>query len=273
MIAVMRLRATALVAILFALLVTPAGAAEHALVLDIDGAIGPAIADYVVREIDAAAPKRGRPGRAAHEYAGRPRYLDAPDRQRDPGFAGAGRDLRRAERSARGQRRHLYRLCQRHRGHGARHQYRRRDAGSARRQSAGAGRRLGTENGGARQSRRAGGHGNAQDRQRRGRLYSQPRRAQRPQRRLGRRCGALCREPAGRRSAHASRHRRDRRQRSRSAAPDRRTHGDGRRQAAAAGDRRAANRGGAARLAHRAARASSPIRTSRSSSCSSASTG
>jgi membrane-bound serine protease (ClpP class) len=56
MIAVMRLRATALVTLLLALLMTPASAAERALVLDIDGAIGPAIADYVVREIAAAAP-------------------------------------------------------------------------------------------------------------------------------------------------------------------------------------------------------------------------
>ncbi len=57
MMAVMRLGATALVAILLPLLMTPADAAERALVLDIDGAIGPAIADYVVREIAAAAPK------------------------------------------------------------------------------------------------------------------------------------------------------------------------------------------------------------------------
>ncbi len=56
MIAVMRLRATALVVILFALVVSPAGAAERAVVLEIDGAIGPAIADYVVREIDAGSP-------------------------------------------------------------------------------------------------------------------------------------------------------------------------------------------------------------------------
>jgi membrane-bound serine protease (ClpP class) len=56
MIAAMRLRATALVVFLFALVVTPACAGERAVVLDINGAIGPAIADYVVREIRAASP-------------------------------------------------------------------------------------------------------------------------------------------------------------------------------------------------------------------------
>jgi membrane-bound serine protease (ClpP class) len=35
---------------------TPAGAATHAVVLDVDGAIGPAMADYIVREIKAATP-------------------------------------------------------------------------------------------------------------------------------------------------------------------------------------------------------------------------
>jgi len=56
MIAAMRLYATALVAILFVPVAAPADAAQHALVLEIDGPIGPAIADYVVREIDAASP-------------------------------------------------------------------------------------------------------------------------------------------------------------------------------------------------------------------------
>ena len=56
MFAVIRLRTTALLAVVFALLAAPASAAERAIVLDIDGVIGPAIADYVVREIDAAAP-------------------------------------------------------------------------------------------------------------------------------------------------------------------------------------------------------------------------
>jgi membrane-bound serine protease (ClpP class) len=58
MTAVIRIGISALVVILLALIVTPAGAAERAVVLDIDGVIGPAIADYVVREIDAAAPSQ-----------------------------------------------------------------------------------------------------------------------------------------------------------------------------------------------------------------------
>jgi membrane-bound serine protease (ClpP class) len=56
MIAAMRLRTIALVAILFALLATPASAAQRALVLEINGPIGPAIADYIVGEINAASP-------------------------------------------------------------------------------------------------------------------------------------------------------------------------------------------------------------------------
>jgi membrane-bound serine protease (ClpP class) len=69
MLAAMRGRATALLAALLVALATilvttlaltlaaiPASAAKRALVLDIDGVIGPAIADYIVRELRAAAP-------------------------------------------------------------------------------------------------------------------------------------------------------------------------------------------------------------------------
>jgi membrane-bound serine protease (ClpP class) len=56
-IAMMGLRAAALVvAMTLAMLAGPASAAKRAVVLDINGVIGPAVADYVVRELRAATP-------------------------------------------------------------------------------------------------------------------------------------------------------------------------------------------------------------------------
>jgi membrane-bound serine protease (ClpP class) len=59
MIAMMRWRVgTLLLAMLLVLLGAPANAAGRAVVLDVDGVIGPAMADYVVRELHAATPER-----------------------------------------------------------------------------------------------------------------------------------------------------------------------------------------------------------------------
>jgi len=53
----MRVRAATVVMVMAMTLCTmPANAAERAVVLDVDGVIGPAMADYVVREVGAAAP-------------------------------------------------------------------------------------------------------------------------------------------------------------------------------------------------------------------------
>jgi hypothetical protein len=103
-------------------------AAKQAVVLEIGGAIGPAIADYLMRELRAAKPseiglivlRMNTPGGLFH----------AQDDQRDPRIVGPGRDLCRTERRAGGERWDLYRLCKRHRGNGPRHQYRRRHPGS-----------------------------------------------------------------------------------------------------------------------------------------------
>jgi membrane-bound serine protease (ClpP class) len=57
MIAMMRSRAaTVLLAMFAAMLALPVRAAERAVVLDVDGVIGPAVADYVVRELRAVTP-------------------------------------------------------------------------------------------------------------------------------------------------------------------------------------------------------------------------
>ena len=81
--------------------------------------------------------ERVEPGRAEAGHAGRPRHVDARHHQGNPRLADSGRHVRRPERRARGQRRHVHPVREPHRGHGPGHQPRRRDAGADRHRRAG----------------------------------------------------------------------------------------------------------------------------------------
>ena len=214
----MRLRADAmLVALAFATLAMPARAADRALVLEIDGAIGPPIADYVVKELQAAKP----------ETAGliilrmnTPGGLDSSMRQIVSAILASPVPVATyvAPSGARAASAGTYIAYA--------------SAIAAMAPGTNIGAATPVQLGGipllprgskrtktARQERRTGGYGDPQDRQRRRRLYSQPCRAQRPQCRLGRRGRAFRRKPSSLRGAGATRHRRDRRRQRRSAVP------------------------------------------------------
>ena len=182
----------------------------------------------------------------AHEYARRPRHLDARDHSHHPFLAGARCDLRGTEWRAGGQRRYLHCLCERHRRHGSRHQSRRshsdpvgRMAATSRQKTGTTQRRKGPP--GPRRHRRfgAGGHGNPQGGERCRGLHPQLGRAQRPKPGMGGRSRAFGGQPSSIRSAHAARHRRRRRRRAGSSAQDRRAHREGRGKVRTPGNRRA----------------------------------
>ncbi len=257
-------------AMALAMLALPAraGAAEHALILDIDGAIGPPTADYVVSALAAAKPdevglvilRMNTPG-----------GLDTSMREIIKAILASPIPVATyvAPNGARAASAGTYIAYA--------------SAIAAMAPSTNIGAATPVQLGGdqplapepnakagtiaAGQRRRAGKCHGPQDGQRRRRLYPRARRAQRPQRRVGRRGGALGRQPSRRRGAGAARDRRDRRRHSRSAAPDRRTHGDGRGKAAAPGDRRPRNRSPRRRAGAPSSSRSSPIPTSPSSSC------
>ena len=225
-------RAAALLAVPFLLFVTPASAAQRAQVLEINGPIGPAMADYIVREIDAASP--GETGLIVLRM-NTPGGLDSSMREIDTAILASPVPVATfvAPSGARAASAGTYiayasAIAAMAPGTNIGAATPIRLGGNPLSPGSGADQKTGT----ARQSRRAGRHRDTQNHQRRDRLYPQPRRRQRPQRRLGRGCRAQRREPAGRRRAQASRRRRGRARRARSSAPDRRPHGDRRRQAA-----------------------------------------
>ena len=117
-----------------------AGADRAAIVLDVQGPIGPATRDFITRSLETAA-TRGRARRHPHGHARRSRHLDARHHQGHPRLAGPGRHVRRAAGRARRQRRHLHPVREPRRGDGARRptSARRRRSRSACQRAGGAG--------------------------------------------------------------------------------------------------------------------------------------
>ena len=137
----MRLRALVMLILSLAMLALPlardgaAAGAERALVLEIDGVIGPPIADYIGRELRAARPdevgivvlRMNTPG-----------GLDTSMREIVEAILASPVPVATyvAPNGARAASAGTYiALCERNRGHGAWHQHRRRHADPARRQS------------------------------------------------------------------------------------------------------------------------------------------
>ena len=183
--------------------------------------------------------RQGRPGQGGRakgrrccpspQYARRSFHQHARNHRRCAGLARSCHRICCAFRRACRQRRDLHSLRHPYRGHGARHQYRRRDAGADRRSGAGTSGRC------PRQERQ--GEGRRQDKGRHDRegderfrrLHPQPRRTARPQCGLGREGRPRGRQPLRQRGIAGARHRSRRPRSGRPAEASRWSHGGDRR--------------------------------------------
>src|SRR5262245_41265567 len=113
--------------LLTALTPSATAASGRAVVLDIDGVIGPAFSDYIKRELVVA---RSNETRLVVLRINTPGGLDASMRAIIGAILASPVPVATfvAPNDPRGERRNLYRLCQRHRRYGSWHPYRRRDA-------------------------------------------------------------------------------------------------------------------------------------------------
>ena len=184
---------------LLLLLAGPALAAAPVTLLRVDGAIGPASADYLLRGLEHARDEGAQLVVLELDTPRRAGHVDARDHQGDPRQPDPSRHLRHPQWRPGRQRRHLHALRQPCRGDGAGHQPWRGDAGADRWHARRTARAAARQAGRAIQAPRR--RHEPQTGQRRRRLYPRPGPVARTQCRVGRAGRARGGQPVGERSA------------------------------------------------------------------------